>query len=94
MEIVNTELKKLSCWFHSNKLSINIEKSNFILFKTNQNKQKLDVYFSINDIEIDRVNKVLFLGVILDEHLPWKSQIENVPRKVSISVGIIYKSSF
>ena len=94
MEIVNTELKKLSSWFQANKLSINIKKSNFILFKTKQNRQKLDVYFSINDGEIDRVNKVLLLGVILDEHLPWKSQIENVPRKVSISVGIIYKSSF
>ena len=29
----------------------------------------LDVRFSINVIEIDRVNEVLFLGVILDEHL-------------------------
>ena len=34
------------------------------------------------------------MGVILDEHLSWKSQIENVVRKVSKSVGIIYKSSF
>ena len=38
MEIVNTELKKLSSWFQANKLSINIKKSNFILFKTKQNK--------------------------------------------------------
>ena len=42
--------------------------------------------FSINDIEIDRVNEVLFLGVILNEHLSCQ--------KVSKSVGIIYKSSF
>ena len=35
----------------------------------------------------------MFLGVILDEHLSWKSQIQNVARKVSKSVGI-YKSSF
>ena len=38
MEIVNNELKKLSGWFYANKLSINIKKSNFILFKTKQNK--------------------------------------------------------
>ena len=94
MEIVNNELKKLSSWFQANKLSINIKKSNFILFKTKQNKQKLDLHFSIHGIEIDCVNEVLFLGVILDEHLSWKSQIQNVARKVSKSVGIIYKSSF
>ena len=34
------------------------------------------------------------MGVILDEHLSWKSQIQNVARKVSKAVGIIYKSSF
>ena len=94
MEIVNKELQKLSSWFQANKLSINIKKSNFILFKTKQNKQKLDLHFSINGIEIGRVNEVLFLGVILDEHLSWKSQIQNVAREVSKSVGIIYKSSF
>ena len=60
MEIVNTELKKLSSWFQANKLSINIKKSNFILFKTKQNRQKLDVYFSINDSEIDRVKKFCY----------------------------------
>ena len=31
---------------------------------------------------------------VLDEHLSWKPQIQNVPRKVSKSVGIIYKSNF
>ena len=78
-----------------NKLSMNKKKnSNFIRFKTKQNRQKLELQFSINDIGNERVNKFLFLGVILDEHLFWKSQIQNVARKVSKSVGIIYKSSF
>ena len=53
MEIVNTELKKLSSWFQANKLSINIKKSNFILFKTKQNRPKLDLHFRINETEID-----------------------------------------
>jgi len=39
MEIVNTELKKLSSWFQANKLSINIKK-NQILFYSKQNKTK------------------------------------------------------
>ena len=48
-------------------------------------------FFSRND---PNENEFLFLGVILNEHLSWKSQIQNVARKVSKSVGIIYKSSF
>ena len=38
MEIVNNELKKLSSWFQANKLSVNIKRSSFILFKTKQAK--------------------------------------------------------
>ena len=96
MENVNNELKKPSNWFQA-KLSIYIKNHILLYLKQQQqqkNRQKLDLQFSINDIEIDRVNEVLFLGVILDEHLSWKSQIQNVARKVSKSVGIIYKSSF
>ena len=55
MELVNTELHKLSCWFEANKLSINAKKSNYIIFKTSQNRQKLDLDFSISDTKIDRV---------------------------------------
>ena len=34
------------------------------------------------------------MRVILDENLTWKYHIANVARKISKSIGIIYKSSF
>ena len=43
---------------------------------------------------IDCVKEATFLGVILVEHLTWKSHIHNVARKVSKAIGIIHKSSF
>ena len=94
MEVVNLELKKITCWFYTNKLSINVKKSNFIIFRPRQNRQTLDLAFNISKYSIDRVKETTFLGVILDEHLTWKSHIHNVARKVSKAVGIIYKSSF
>ena len=36
----------------------------------------------------------MFLGVILDENLTWKPHIANVSRKISKSIGIIYKARF
>ena len=94
MEVVNLELKKIMCWFYKNKLSINVKKSNFIIFRPRQNRQTLDLAFNISNYSIDRVKEATFLGVILDEHLTWKSHIHNVARKVSKAIGIIYKSSF
>ena len=94
--IVNTELDKLSSWFQANRLSINVKKSNFVIFKSAQNRQNLDFSFFTynNQIIIDRVEEVVFLGVILDQNLNWKSHIHNVARKISKSLGIIYKASF
>ena len=43
--------------------------SNYIIFKTSQNRQELDLDFLINDTKIDRVTETLFLGVIIDECL-------------------------
>ena len=92
MELVNTGLQNLSCWFQANKLSINVKKLNCIIFKTSQNRQKLD--FSIYDTKIDRVTETLFLGVIIDKCLTWKPHVQNLTRKISKSLGLIYKSSF
>ena len=88
MEIVNLELEKITCWFYTNKLSINVKKSNFIIFRPRQNRQTLDPAFNISNYSIDRVKEATFLGVILDEHL------HNVAQKVSKAVVKIYKSSF
>ena len=69
MDIVNLELEKTTCWFYTNKLSINVKKSNFIIFRPRQNRQTLDPAFNISNYSIDRVKEVTFLGVILDKHL-------------------------
>ena len=92
--IVNTELHKLSSWFQGNRLSINVKKSNFVIFKSAQNRQNLDFSFFIDNNQIDRVEEVVFLRVILDQNLNWKSHIHNVARKISKSLGSIYKASF
>ena len=77
MEVVNLELKKITCWFYTNKLSINVKKSNFMIFRPRQNRQRLDLAFNISNYSIDRVKEGTFLGVILDEQLTWKSLLRN-----------------
>ena len=94
MSLINSELSMLSEWFRANKLSVNISKTNYIIFKPRQKKQIFDFNLKINDKEINRVNEVCFLGVILDENLSWKAHISHIAHKVSKSIGIIYRSSF
>ena len=48
-KLINNELKKISNWFKENKLSLNIDKTNFMIFK-NKHHNKADLHFKI---EID-----------------------------------------
>ena len=70
IEVVNLELKKITCRVYTNKLSINM----FRIFRPRQNR--LDLAFNISNYSIDRVKEVTFPSVILDEHLTWKSHIQ------------------
>ena len=89
--LINSELSMLSEWFQANKLSVNISKTNYIIFKPRQKKQIFDLNLKINNKEINRVNEVCFLGVILDENLSWKAHISHIAHKISKSIGIIYR---
>ena len=76
-------------------MSINTKKSNYMIFKPRQKRiLHNDLSIMINGCVIDRVEEVVFLGVILDEHISWKPHISHVARKISKSIGIIYKASF
>ena len=65
-----------------------------MVFRPRQRRQTLDISIQIDNNVIEHVKETVFLGVILNEHLSWKPHILSVSRKVSKSIGIIYKSSF
>ena len=66
-EILNNELQSISDWLKLNKLSLNIGKAKAIIFHTPQKKILYpNLYIDVTRIEF--VNKVNFLGLIIDEH--------------------------
>ena len=87
MEVANLELKKITCWFYTNKLSINVKKSNFIIFRPRQNRQTLDLAFNISNYSIDRVKEATFLGVILS-----LSRENREISKVCLQISFGYRS--
>ena len=93
-QTLNQELPKLSDWCDANKLSINLKKSNFMIFKPTQKRKKREINIDINNCNIERVKETMFLGTILDEILSWKPHISNMSCKIAKSVGILYKASF
>src|SRR6218665_1196755 len=76
-----------------NYLSLNISKSNYIIFRSKKSKNLVspNQRLLIDNIQLTRVDKVKFLGVVIDEHLTWKPHIDHVKSKVNKTVGIIYR---
>ena len=72
----NTEVQKLYKWFCLNKLSLNIGKTTYIIFHS-QNKTPPSTRdpIVINNMSIKEVSNVKFLGVYFDSTLNWKVHI-------------------
>lgn len=81
-------------WFNINKLSLNLKKTKCMVFKARQRRYCPNIQLKIDDRCIDQVSETVFLGVILDETLSWKSHISHIANKISKSIGIMFKSSF
>jgi len=75
--------------FRANRLSSNLKKTKFIVFKPYQRRTNQSIQLLINSQKIDQVKETVFLGVIMDENLNWKSEISHVANKVSKYTGII-----
>ena len=88
---LNRELGKLFVWFSVNKLSLNLSKMNYILFRNRSADTDLNI--CINTINVTRVQSSKFLGIIIDENLNWKPHIQLVKSKLSKTLSIIYKAS-
>ena len=67
--VVNKELKKVKMWLDVNKLSLNIDKTNFVIFKSPQHFSPETTTIRFGNLPVKQTCYVKFLGVLLDENL-------------------------
>ena len=91
---IQRNLNKLFDWLNINKLSLNVSKSSLLLFNIRNKNNNVKLNVNINDIKIKQVKNLKFLGIIIDDKLDWKSQINYVSTKLSIAIGILNKVKF
>ena len=88
---VNKELNKLYLWLNLNRLSLNIDKTNFIIFHPYNKPVKQQVTIKINNTAINEKEYIKYLGVLADSSLNWKHHISTLAKKISRAIGIMYK---
>ena len=87
---INNELTKINDGLKENKLSLNVNKSKYMIFeKSNKNIQPLDL--EINLVPIERVYNFNLLGLLIDNQLNWKKHNEKIVNICSQKKGILNK---
>ena len=89
---MNRELEKVDKWLKSNKLTVNIKKTQYMLFHRTRIKHKVhEDRVHISGSNLVKVNNIKFLGVIIDSKLNWSDHITYIKNKISKSIGILTK---
>ena len=67
-------------FLNSNRLSLNVAETEFMVIASHQKVRTMDseINITVNGNEINRVNSVKFLGVHIDEHLAWSTYRQTV----------------
>ena len=89
-KVMSMESIKLKGWFALNKLSMNISKTNYIVFGKVDKDELINV--SIDEFILTRICRTKFLGVQMDESLIWKEHIKLVASKLIKVSGIIFRT--
>ena len=79
---LNEDLSRVRKWADDNKLLLNTRKTQLLLLERKRKDRKLsNVKVSMDGEELERSRLVKCLGVILNDALTWREQVESVRRK-------------
>ena len=99
MYIVNDELNALSDWFKANRLSLNIKKTNYMMFGNKKiavncptNITKFCI--KIDDVDINEVEYTKFLGIFIDKKLTWQRHVSYISSKIARSLYVLNRLKF
>jgi len=84
----NDCLDILHQWFVANRLHMNLEKTNMMVFPSTKAK---DISVKLNDKYIENVHYCRYLGILIDDMLTWSQHINAIYSKLMKYIGIFYK---
>ena len=88
---INYDMSRVTHWLRANRISLDVAKTEIIIFCSCRTKITKKLNFQISAQKIKTKTQTKYLGVILDEHLNFKNQIETVKQKLARTTGVLAK---
>ena len=89
---LNQELQRVYKWLLANKLKLNVAKTKYMIF-SRRNQNINPIYLNFTNNVIDHVHLFNFLRLHLNSRLTWNTHIEEIPKKISRTIGVLKKYS-
>ena len=78
---IQRDLQELNGWFINNHLTLNVNKTNCMLFSPT--KKNVSLTIKLEDVLIKQVKETEFSGVWLDENFSWNRHISHINTKIA-----------
>ena len=88
---MNSDLENLSQSLKANKFSLNVTKTELIIFHSSYKKTDPRPKIILDRKRLIQTDTVKYLGALLDYHLLWSKQINHVATKLNQAIGILSK---
>ena len=88
---MNQNIDKVYKWFCLNKLSLNIDKTNYVIFHDPRKKFPSKSCVKIDNREIANTTNTKFLGVYIDENMSWKTHCNIIANKCAKTLAILHR---
>ena len=72
---VNYDLKNLSDWLKANKISLNVGKTELVLFTSSKKQLDCDLKIKLNGKRLYETDSVKYLGIHIDKRLTWNQRL-------------------
>ena len=92
IDLANAEIPKILRWLATNKLTLNVSKTHFVIFRNPGKSVTVTKTLYINGTPINQEPHTKFLGVYLDEKLNWSKHIKEISTKISRGIGVLTKA--
>ena len=92
IDCLNNNISLLVRWLNSNKLSLNISKTHYVIFPPGRKDITTVKNPLIRGTPVERSTCTKFLGVKLDDKLSFNYHIQHIKMKIAKSIGILCQS--
>ena len=90
-KLANQDMKNLTVWFNASRISLNVEKTELVIFKHQRKKLDAGIKIKLNGKRLYTSQSVRYLGIKIDQNLNWKDHINDIAVKLKRANALLFK---